>query len=207
MPQTSHLAELLGSGAVWRGDQASSPAGNSARAVIPTARPELDGLLGGGWPRAALTELRSTQGLGAALLLPALARLSREGRWLVWVTPPCTPYGPALAQAGLHYPAVLVLSGLAPAEALWATEQALRSSACAAVLSWLPALQTAQQRRLQLAAAAGDCLGVVFQEATGQGGLTLAALRMAVQAVPAGCRVQVLKRPGGWGGDSLECAW
>ena len=65
---------------------------------------DLDGQLpGGGWPDSGLVELLPNEsGIGELrLLMPALAKLSREARWIAWIAPPYLPYAPALASAGI----------------------------------------------------------------------------------------------------------
>ena len=94
------LETLLRGPHLWRGDSQAEVAQPS----VPTGHAALDPLLpGGGWPRGALTELLVTHpGSGElSLLMPALARLSRQDRWIALVTPPHLPYAPALAAAGV----------------------------------------------------------------------------------------------------------
>ena len=114
------LDHLLQRADLWRGG-ATSPAVSG----IPTGFAELDALFpGGGWPRGALTEiLMPREGIGAlTLVLPTLARLSRENRWLAWVAPPYLPYAPALAAAGVDLSRVLLVHPRSNADGLWAVE-------------------------------------------------------------------------------------
>ena len=100
------LAALLSHPAIWRGgDCAPEPA------ALATGFAALDAVLPGrGWPGAALTEIAiAREGIGElSLMLPALARLTRERRDIVWVAPPHLPYAPALVAAGVD-PARLVI--------------------------------------------------------------------------------------------------
>ena len=90
------LDTLLHNAAVWRGSEHSRAESQS----IASGFDAFDNVLGG-WPLGALTEiLADTSGVGeVGLLLPALARLASEGRWLAWVAPPMVPYAPALHQS------------------------------------------------------------------------------------------------------------
>jgi cell division inhibitor SulA/protein ImuA len=194
------LDKLVRNGRVWRGDQAGTAAGS----MLSSGIAGLDGLLGGGWPRGALTEILARRISGISLLVPALARLSEEGRWLAWVAPPRLPYAPALAARGVSSERLLLIQRTAADRDLWAAEQALRSGACGAVLIWPDRLQVAQIRRLQLAAEQGDCLGVLFRAAHVQAQASPAALRLSVAPEPGGLRVRVLKRRGGFGGAELR---
>lgn len=193
------LDKLMNRGALWRGRrEAVDP-----ERFLPTGITGLDQLLGGGWPRAALSEMLCRQATGLPLWLPALARLSREPRWLAWVNPPHLPYAPALAAHGIASERHLLIRRLDAEQLLWAGEQTLRSGHCAAVLFWPPPLSFGQLRRLQLAAEQGDCLGVLFRPQQADAQASPAALRLCVEPDTAGAgafRLRVLKRQGGWGG-------
>jgi len=196
--QTMDLETLKRDGLLWQGHD-RRPEGVR---VWPSGWTALDDLLGGGWPRAALTEVLSQTHQGLPLLLPVLQRLADTRRWLAWVAPPYLPYAPALAARGIDVSRLLLVRDVSATECLWTAEQALKSGACAAVLAWPGQLQTAQLRRLQLAAEQGDCLGVLFRAPRAAGQSSPAALRLRVQPVPLGLEVTLLKRRGGWPGGS-----
>lgn len=189
--------QLLDSGRVWRGRDA----GQSAGPVETSGWRALDECLGGGWPRAALVEVLSSACQGLPLLLPLLARLSGDGRWLGWVAPPYLPFAPGLADSGVDLGRLLLVQPRDEAQRLWAAEQMLGSAACSAVLLWPQRLQVSQLRRLQLAAERGDCLGVLFRSARELGRASPAAVRLKVSPSPIGLDVEVLKRRAGWGGQ------
>ena len=191
-----NLDHLLQRPDLWRGGR-MPPAADS----LPTGYPELDGLLpGGGWPRGALTEiLTSREGVGAlGLVMPALARLSRDRRWLAWVSPPYIPYVPALASAGVDLSRVLLVHPRAGSDGLWAVEQTLRSGTCGAVLAWPAAGDSRTLRRLQLAAEAGRTWGGLFRSERMAQRPSPAALRLQVTPERDGMAVRILKRRGGW---------
>jgi cell division inhibitor SulA/protein ImuA len=183
---------------LWRAGDPASPAGAEA---VPTGFPVLDRELAGGWPRGALIELLAAgQGLGVfGLLLPALARLSRESAWIAWIAPPCLPYAPGLAQPGIDLSRLLLLDTRGPRESLWALEQALRSGNCSAVLGWPEGLQGPTLRRLQLAAEAGGASAWLFRPEAAAREVSPAVLRLRVSCVSSGgLKVEILKRRGGW---------
>lgn len=176
--------------------------GARAREAVPTGYDALDGLLpDGGWPVGALTEVYPTrEGVGEhRLLLPCLARLTQEGRWAVWVSPPHRLYGPALAAAGIELARVLVVPAPTSNERWWAAEQALRSGACGAVLVWGDDAAPTGLRRLQLAAEKGRSLGFLFRLPRSADHPSPAALRLSVEPTPRGPSVRVLKGQGGHG--------
>ncbi|MCG6966674.1 MAG: translesion DNA synthesis-associated protein ImuA [Chromatiaceae bacterium] len=196
--QVVDLDELKRNGVLWQGRRSAL----AADRLLASGWPVLDEVLGGGWPRAALVELLSEAHQGLPLLLPLLARLGGELRWLVWVAPPYVPYAPALAARGIRVERLLLVRDVSPGQCLWAAEQALKSGACGAVLAWPGELQTAQLRRLQLAAEQGDCPGILFRSPRSAQQGSPAALRLRVRPAPLGLEVEVLKRRGAWGGAS-----
>lgn len=194
----AQLEQLFRQGLLWRGEERFV---EPAR-TLPSGFPALDALIGG-WPRGALTELLCAGSAGLSLLLPALARLSRESRWLAWVDPPWHPHAPALAARGVDLSRVLRVKA-GGREGLWAGEQLLRSGNCAVVMLWPERLSRSEVRRLQLAAARGDSLGMLFRSLQAARQPSLAALRLQVQPGEAGLQVKVLKRRGGRSGAEVE---
>jgi cell division inhibitor SulA len=83
----------------------------------------------------------------------------------------------------------------APRDALWATEQCLRSAACKAVLCWPQRADDRALRRLATAAADGHCLAIAFRALRDAANPSPAALRLAIE--PIGRAVRVLKCRGG----------
>ncbi|MGC1955767.1 MAG: translesion DNA synthesis-associated protein ImuA [Gammaproteobacteria bacterium] len=174
---------------------------------LPTGFPALDAKLpGGGWPMGAVTEiLTRSPGIGELqLIIWALAQLSREGRWLVWVAPPHIPYAPALTGYGVDLSRVLIVQGRTDAEQRWAAEQALRSNACGAVLQWSSSMNTRAMRRLQLAAEHGRAWAVVFLSPRAVPHASPAGLRLHLAPTREGLEVKVLKCQGqAWRGAVL----
>ncbi|MFD2451369.1 hypothetical protein [Ideonella paludis] len=87
---------------VWRA-RTGLASGRAADDVWPSGWAALDAELpGGGWPGRALTELLlPAPGLGELrLLAPLLARLSAQGRALLWVQPPALLSAAGLLQMG-----------------------------------------------------------------------------------------------------------
>ena len=194
------LSRLLAHPAIWRGRSAARPR------TLPTGFPALDeGLPGRGWPHAGLIEILPTCfGAGElSLLLPALAAATRrpEARWCAWVAPPLQPFAPALAEYGVALERVLVVDARKKdakgKSALWAFEQMLRSGVCDIALAWLRNALPRQIRRLHLAAEQGATLGVLFRPREAARDPSPAALRVAVEPVPPGVRVTLLKSRGG----------
>jgi len=185
---------------IWRGGDLPA----AARETVPTGFHVLDHELpGGGWALGELTEILADQPGALRVVLPALARLSAERRWIALVAPPHLPYAPALAANGIDLARVLLIHPRAGRDNLWAIEQALGSGTCSAVLAWLAGTNDRDLRRLQLAAGRGRSWGVLFRPAGTAANPSPARLRMAVSPTPEGLAVEILKRRGGCSARTL----
>ncbi len=185
---------------IWRGLRSES----FAWPVVATGFPELDTLLpGGGWPLGALLEiLTPCLGVGELrLLLPAMAALSKAGRWIAWVAPPHQPYAPALVQAGICLSQMLIVGSGEAGDIPWSLEKLLRSGSCGMALAWPRRLNAHQTRRLQLAAEQGNALGVLFPGQTGCNGH--AALRIEARPTQEGLALNIVKARGSLRRESL----
>ncbi|MES2883220.1 MAG: translesion DNA synthesis-associated protein ImuA [Pseudomonadota bacterium] len=204
------LAALIHSGQLWRGQE-------KARVrTEPTGHPRLDAWLpGGGWPKAALSEvLHAEPGTGElGLALPLLAQLTQAQQHIAFINPPLVPYAPGLLQRGVALDYVLVVQPQTLAaqacgqrvsdrqnESLWAAEQLLRAG-YAAVLVWADIASPQALRRLQLASEESGGQALLFRSLKRASEPSPAVLRMAVrrEASLVGDRtqVQVLKSRGG----------
>lgn len=190
------LDVLLEHPGLWRGEEC-------ARNVpaVPSGFDMLDHCLpGGGWPQGALSELFvPVAGIGElSLLMPACARLTRAGRWVIFIAPPHVPYAPALTAAGLDLARLLLVRAESGKEKLWALEQALESEHCGAALAWPGRMDDRGQRRLQLACEQGGTSGFLFVRAQAAAEASPAALRLALAPATGGqLDVRILKRRGG----------
>jgi hypothetical protein len=187
------LDSLLHERRIWRGRAAPLPASRQS-----TGYAQLDEILPtGGWPEAALSEiLLPAEGVGELRLLwPSLARLTQAGERVVLVAPPHIPYAPAWQAAGIDLRQLQVVQAVDLRDALWASEQCLRSGSCAAVLCWPQLADDKALRRLQVAAESGQTLGFASRPLQAARNPSPAALRIAIDAQPA--QLRVLKCRGG----------
>jgi hypothetical protein len=194
VPLPAALAEVLARGDVWRGDSLA----HLSETAVPSGHPELDAELpGGGWPRGNLTEiLVDRSGLGEiSLLLPALAQLSAKGGWLALVAPPCLPYGPAWAAAGLALERLVVIK--AGKQAAWCCEQLLACGGFAGILAWPQVgIDAKALRRLQAAAEGQSTFSWLWRPLAQAAMPSPAPLRLALAAGEGGLSVRILKRRG-----------
>ncbi|WP_353957260.1 translesion DNA synthesis-associated protein ImuA [Pelomonas sp. SE-A7] len=182
--------------ALWRGDQL----GRGVELVAPTGFAELDAELpGGGWGCQGLTEVLTAQFalLEWRLTSPALRAISNRGRDIVVVGPPRRPFPPSLQLDGIDPERVLWVDVDKPGDRLWATEQAVKSNACGAVLAWLPQIRADQVRRLQVLAAGCDAPVFLFRTAGAAAEASAAPLRLQAQlSEDWELRIRILKRRG-----------
>ncbi len=167
---------------------------------LATGFEELDALLpGGGWPVGRVTELLVPQeGVGALqLLLPALAEISQQKRWVAWIAPPYIPYAPGLAAAGVDLSRMLLVHPRRGGDGLATVERSLRSGTCAAVLAWPTVGAGAALQRLQAAAAEGQSMGILFRPDQLASHGSPIDLRLRISRQPDAVAVRVLKRRGG----------
>ena len=188
------LARILSHPAIWRGgDCAAEPAS------LASGFAALDAVLpGGGWPRAALTEiLLEREGIGELrLTLPALTKLQSEGRSVVWIVPPHRPYAPALAAAGIDLARLIIVQRCDDRDALWACEQALRAPECGAAFAWMNVRDERALRRLQVVAREGRTWGVLWRRPGQRASAAAAPLRLALAPHEGQLAVRILKRRG-----------
>ena len=150
MPNTEIITKLLARHDTWRG-QSQKPIQRS----VSSGNDQIDLLLKGGWPTAALTELLVQRpGIGElSLLLPTIRDYCQNNHLSVWLDPPYQPYAPALAAAGIALQKVLIVQSKSAREWLWVAEQCIRNNAL--LLAWsdnkMPSYS--DLRKLQLAAA------------------------------------------------------
>lgn len=200
------LEQIINRNDTWRGRYSRfhyhEPSANSDthdHTGLATGYSTLDAQLDqGGWPLDGAIELLSdSNGMGAmGLFLPAMEKLSEQGRWQAFIAPPYIPYAPLLAARGIDTQQILLVHPQNRQDLLWSTEQALRSSTCSAVFSWLGAhdYRYSELRKLQLAAAGSDSLAVLFRPNQAADNHAPASLRLQMREYR---KVHILKQRGG----------
>lgn len=176
--------------------------------ALSTGFAELDAALPfGGWPLGAVTEiLPRREGSGELqLVMPVLARLSREPRQIAFIAPPHLPYPPALAQHGLMLEQIVIIYPPSIPLSLWAAEQVLRCRAFGAMLVWPVNIDDRALRRLQLAAEAARNLAIVYRPFSAARFSSPAALRLCLGASDVGVQIEIKKCRGGRAGKIVHC--
>ncbi|MBJ9659746.1 translesion DNA synthesis-associated protein ImuA [Burkholderia gladioli] len=192
---------------LWRGSQLARGGPRTIATGYPALSAELPG---GGWPVGGLVELLVPHaGCGEMrLLAPGLAGTVAESRPLALVAPPHPPHAAALAELGVSLDALLWLRTGNRRDALWTAEQSLKTGCCGALLFWqVEAAPADVLRRLHLAAArAGDTLFVMLRPLAAARQPSPAVLRLALQPVPGGVTIDIVKRRGPAAAAPLELA-
>jgi len=194
-PDTGTIDRLLAHNPVlWRGCDMSGRGDHGQT----TGYAQLDDILPGrGWPRNAIVEIVSRQwGMGELqLLVPLMREVIRQGKWILWISPPYLLNSPALLQAGIDPEQVLVINlDTSCKDALWGMEKALQTESCGLVLAWQNWLPDKVVRRLQLAAETGETLGVLFQHRISK--YSQSSLRLEIKDFRGQAEIVVLKARG-----------
>ena len=163
--------------------------------VIPAGKPALDELLpGGGWPKAGLVEItvpdEHTDAM--SLLLPALVRLSQQGRWLVMVTPPYQPRARVLTAAGMDTSKVLQVNPHPGRSGLWTVESLMRTGNCSVVIAWPDCATELMEKKLQQSAIVGKTSAILFRLEGMSGHTSIADVRLKLEQTDSGTVVYLL---------------
>jgi cell division inhibitor SulA len=137
-----------------------------ASRVMPTGISMLDDLLpDGGWPRAGVVEVTLAQDPGDAmdLFMPALARITHQGRGVVLVTPPFSARKRVFTDLSVNPVRVMQVNPHPGRSALWTVEALLQSGDCGIVMAWPGCDTELMDKRLQKAARQGRVLCVLFR--------------------------------------------
>ena len=176
-----------------------SNASRGSSLVIPTGSPALDELLpGGGWPKAGLVEItvpdEHTDAM--SLLLPALMRLSQQGRWLVMVTPPYQPRARILTAAGMNTSKVLQVNPHPGRSGLWTVESLMHSGNCSIVMAWPSCATELMAKKLKKAATTGKTPAILFRQEGMPACTSIADVRLKLEVTDSGMVVYLLDGQG-----------
>ena len=190
------LQQMVGQGQVWSANDCPEKPDN----ILSSGFADLNQYLpGGGWQPGQVCGIYAQPGSAeVSLLLPALATLSQQAKWLLWVAPPAIPYAPALMNAGIDLEQVLVVHSQNYEQALWCMEEGLRSGQCSAVLGWPQQWHKQHIRRLQIAAQDSQSFCWLWPQTPFDASGSPAALRLKLQRQQQGLSLEFLKRRGSW---------
>lgn len=178
---------------IWRASQLA----RSNTRVIDTGHPILNRQLpSGGWPVSSMSELLiSHPGIGELRLLEKV--LGQAGkRRVALIQPPHVPNALALAAMNLSPSQIVWISTPKTADALWATEIALRQGGFHAVLLWQTHCRNESLRRLNLASQESESLFFLARPLAAAQDASPAPLRVALRPEFRGINLDFVKRRG-----------
>lgn len=178
---------------IWRASQLA----RSNTRVVDTGHPILNAQLpSGGWPISSMCELLVSQpGIGEVrLLAPILGRAGK--RRVALIQPPHRPNALALAAMNLNPSQIVWIDTPKTADALWATEVALRQGGFHAVLLWQTHCRNESLRRLNLVAQESESLFFLARPLAAAQDASPAPLRLALRPALGGIQLDFVKRRG-----------
>jgi protein ImuA len=153
----------------------------------------------GGWPVGTVTELLPTHaGIGEfSLLIPTLARLTQAGKKVVLMDSAHLPELESLSEHGVRLRQVTLLRSTEDA-CFWAIEQKLQSGSVGLLVAWSQHWSERQIRRLQKAAAIGNCIAILYHFAGSPQQSSPAVLRLVLRPGTDGLLdIEIIKPRGG----------
>jgi cell division inhibitor SulA len=156
-----------------------------ASRILPTGIGVLDDMLpDGGWPRAGVVEVTETADHACAmeLFMPALARVTMQGRGLALVAPPYPARKRIFTDTGVNPVRVVQVNPHPGRSALWTVESLLQSADYGVVMAWPGCDTELMDKRLQKAAMLGRVLCVLFRPPCRSTAVSSSNLRIVVDA-------------------------
>jgi len=178
-------------------------------ATLPTAIAGLDELLpGGGWPEAGLVEIIVPDDYvdAMALVLPLMAHLGVQDRWLGMVAPPCIPRARILQDRRINPLRLQQVNSHAGRSDMWTMEYMLQDGNYSLVLGWPSCDTELVARRLANAALAGNSLGILFRYESFSTTVSRSGLRMKLEINEIGKLVYRLNNRGERSSDAVLLA-
>lgn len=169
------------------------------RPVVSSGIGVIDQLLpNGGWPRAGLVEIivEHERMDAVGLLMPLLAQLGQQERWIAMVTPPCQSRSRLFSDPAINPDRVLQVNPHPGRSALWTVESMLHSGDCSTVLAWPGCATELMGRRLQKAATIGRALGILFRPVSRAEKTSGADIRLKVEESDSGQAIYLLDQSG-----------
>jgi cell division inhibitor SulA len=167
--------------------------------TLPSGIAVLDAMLpAGGWPKYGLVEI-NVQGVYTDpmdVLLPALAGLSRVGRWLAMVTPPHYARARINTNPCMDTSSVLQINPHRGRSGLWTLESLMRAGHCRVVMAWPGCRTELMEMRLARAATLGRSLGILLRQGEPQPRTSGCDVRLSVERKPTGKAVFLLDSDG-----------
>jgi protein ImuA len=162
--------------------------------VLSTGLSALDRCLpGGGWPLGEISELVGQDEAPLQLLLPALAALSWEDRWITLITPPATVRPRLGQQCGLDLSRFRHAHAHPRVSPMENARRAVAARQSAAVVVWVDRVSPSALVRLRAALANTDTGVFLIRPETALSQAPISTLRLHVAREPTeGLRIRLL---------------
>lgn len=131
-----------------------------------------------------LTGMPEQAAAAAGFVGGLLKTLMSKGGACLWINGSRTIFPPALKAFGIDPDRVIFIDVKREKDLLWATEEALKCGALAAVVAEVPDINFVQSRRLQLAVEQSKITGFILRKNTRQPGTTACAARWRISPLP-----------------------
>lgn len=191
---------------VWRGESRRF----TQKQSLDTGYEQLNSaLVHAGWPCKALIEiLQARLGQGEwQLLYKSLVLLDERPGYIALINPPAWLYLPGLQQFNLNYQRFLIIKPKSYADFMYSAKTAAVSRACVAILCWEPgSLAYKDLRKLQLSAAQGMALFVLFRHIKKLASHSPASLRLNIQVTRNAFDVCIQKQRGAFNQQIIRIA-
>lgn len=178
-----------------------------ASRMIPTGMDVLDGMLpDGGWPRAGVVEVTESGDRADAmeLFMPALARVTHQGRGVVLVAPPYSARKRIFTDMAVNPVGVMQINTHPGRSTLWTVESLMESGDYGVIMAWPGCNTELMDMRLQKAATQGRVLCVLFRPLCQGRAVSAISVRLGVDVDDAGRTVYLVN---GRGDRLAGAAW
>lgn len=176
---------------IWHGRDYRPP-----QDVVPSGHAVFDEKLAGGFPKNGVVSIESQVGVGELRFL--MNTLATKERLLVFINPPGILCAEFFYHQGLDLNNILVIYPRQKNEALWASEQCLKSGACSAVMLWHNMFEIHHVKRLQVASDEGNCLQFLMRSNHIKSASLPVSMNMQFAPHVQGLDITINKRKGGW---------
>jgi cell division inhibitor SulA len=178
-------------------------------AIIETGIAGLDELLPNrGWPKAGLVEIviPGDHADATALVLPLLAHLGKQDRWMGMVAPPLIPRSRILSDPYVNALRLMQINPHSGRSDLWTLEQMLRGGHYSVVMGWPSCNPGMMARRLRNAAVGGNSLGILFCSESFSRAIRGEGLRLQLEVTESGKLLYLLNAQGKRSSDAMVFA-
>lgn len=188
----SYLEKLKAKQWLWQG-----LVQHNEKNTIASGYQALDSKISGGFPSKGVIECKTRNGIGEIRLFLNYLIAQQSQGLIVLISPPANINSEFLQHNGIHLDKVIVVNAELSLDALWSTEQCLKSGCVSSVLLWQEQLSVHQVRRLSLACEQGSASLIIFRQLLENIFNLPVQLSLSLQAHRYGLQISIDKQKGG----------